>query len=69
MYCQPKEGACFLMAFTSDRGMGCTAYMVRSASNTLPDSSAAAGELLSMKQLLKGNERWTHKRETVVDGQ
>ena len=23
------------MAFTSDRGMGCTAYMVRSASNTL----------------------------------
>jgi hypothetical protein len=56
MYCQPKEGACFLMAFTSDSGIGCTAYMVRSASNSLAGSNAAAGRFLSMKQLLNGNE-------------
>lgn len=31
MYCHPKEGVCFLTAFTSDSGMGWTAYMVRSA--------------------------------------
>ena len=31
MYCHPKEGVCFLIAFTSDSGMGWTAYIVRSA--------------------------------------
>lgn len=35
MYCHPKEGVCFLTAFTSDRGMGWTAYMVRSAHTSL----------------------------------
>ena len=28
--CVPKEGACFRIAFTSERGIGCTAYSVRS---------------------------------------
>ena len=35
MYCHPKEGVCFLTAFTSDSGIGWTAYMVQSADTCL----------------------------------
>ena len=52
------------MAFTSDRGMGCTAYMVRSASNTLHQ----VGYRRITGGLQVGDRRFTGGLQAAADG-